>query len=263
MTTDDGPGTGTGGTTGAGGDAGAGGQCGACLAHETCAAAGLCVAASVTVPGFAIDATEVTRGQYAAWLATEPPTGAQPAACGWNASFAPDPTCLAAPSVCQGPGCATHPQVCVDLCDASAYCGAVGKRLCGGLGGGPVTGLDDPTQSRWFAACSSGGAYEFTYGPGPDATKCNDFLASQPTTVPVASKTGCQSPVPAYAGVFDLIGNAEEWEDNCSTSAGASDICHPRGLSFGMGAAMPLCASSTYAARDEARDTIGFRCCAP
>ena len=81
------------------------------------------------------------------------------------------------------------------------------------------------------------------------------------TTVPVASDQGCQSPDTSYDGVFDLIGNVEEWEDNCGTASGAQDVCNPRGLSYGMGAAMPTCSSDSYATRGEASAIRGFRCC--
>jgi hypothetical protein len=93
---------------------------------------------------------------------------------------------------------------------------------------------------------------------------CNDYTAGATTTVPVASKTGCQLPAGSgHAGVFDMIGNLEEWADNClnNTDSGWGDICKPRGLPFGQGAAAPICSQSTYAERGAFRDTLGFRCC--
>jgi formylglycine-generating enzyme required for sulfatase activity len=82
------------------------------------------------------------------------------------------------------------------------------------------------------------------------------------TTVPVASEPDCHAPADSpFAGVYDLIGNVEEWTDNCLTSTGATDICKPQGLPFGKGATAPLCNQSTYADRSEARATLGFRCC--
>jgi sulfatase modifying factor 1 len=152
----------------------------------------------------------------------------------------------------------------VDQCDALAYCSAVGKRLCGRIGGGSDWfDPDDPTQSQWHHACTSGGVNAFTYGNAPATGACNDYLSFGPSTVPVGSLPGCESPLGEYAGVFDLIGNVEEWEDNSSTDGGATDIFQPRGLSFGMGAAMPACASDSYASRDEPADLRGFRCCVP
>ena len=73
----------------------------------------------------------------------------------------------------------------------------------------------------------------------------------------------CQSPIPGYAGVFDLIGNVSEWEDNCYGSAGQADGCRARGFSFRLSELMPMCSqfSSTY--RSAAYDNVGFRCCVP
>jgi formylglycine-generating enzyme required for sulfatase activity len=219
----------------------------------------------VTIPdGFAIDATEVTRRQYEAWLATGPSTSDQPTACSWDSTFTPDEACMQSASVCQDAGCGEHPQVCVDQCDAVAYCSAVGKRLCGRIGSG--TGWydpDDAAQSQWQHACTSGGVNDFTYGNTPVAGACNDYLTLGMTTVPVGSLAGCQSPVMEYAGIFDLIGNVEEWENDSTTENGADDIFQPRGLSFGIGAAMPMCASDSYAKRNKAAEIRGFRCCVP
>jgi formylglycine-generating enzyme required for sulfatase activity len=93
---------------------------------------------------------------------------------------------------------------------------------------------------------------------------CNDYTAMGTTTVPVASLPDCQAPAgSAFAGVFDMIGNVEEWVDSCFSSDGASDACKPRGLPFGRGAAAPMCSQYTYANRADVKDTLGFRCCAP
>ena len=261
----------TGGAAGNGGTSGAGGaSCTGCQSLEQCWNGQLCVAKSVSLPaGFAIDATEVTRAQYAAWLATSPSTNGQANVCSWNASFTPDATCMATVSVCQGAECAQHPQPCVDMCDAAAYCTAVGKRLCGAIGGGPVSStavdlsIDIASKSQWYNACTSNGVNQFTYGDSAVWGNCNDYLSFSKTTVPVASMPECQSPIPGYAGVFDLIGNVSEWEDNCFGSAGQADMCTPRGFSFGAGAAMPMCRQYTYANRAAAYATIGFRCCVP
>jgi formylglycine-generating enzyme len=257
---------GSGGNSGAGATAGTGGSganCPPCQALEQCWNGQLCVPKSVSLPaGFSIDATEVTRRQYSAWLATKPSTSGQSGSCAWNSRFDPDAACMADPHVCQGSGCDNHPQVCVDMCDASAYCNAVGKRVCGGIGGGQAPRQDDASKSQWFNACTSGGVDDFVYGNEPGWGKCNDYLSFTNTTVPVGSLAECQSSVAGYAGVYDLIGNVWEWEDNCYSADGL-DICQPRGFSFGMGAAMPMCSGSNYALRSDVSDAIGLRCCEP
>lgn len=257
-------GTATGGTAGAAGAAGTGGAlacAGGCQPLEECWKGERCITKSVSVPsGFSIDATEVTRSQYEAWLATNPAATGQQSTCDWNTSFAPDSTCMAQTSVCQGAGCDNHPQVCVDWCDAAAYCQAIGRHVCGKIGGGVVTVDNDPNTSQWFHVCTSGGVNDFVYGDAPDEAACHDYMPPTTTTEPVSSMPGCQSSSAGYAGIFDLVGNVWEWENNCFGD-GATAICHPRGFSFGPGAAMPMCDGSNYAERSAPADNIGFRCC--
>jgi formylglycine-generating enzyme required for sulfatase activity len=194
--------------------------------------------AMVALPeGYCIDSTEVTRTQYDTWLATGPDTSTQDATtCGWNSTFEPEATCMAESYVCQGDTCGNHPQVCVDWCDAAAYCLAVGKRLCGKIGGGSNDYNDfaDATSSQWFGACSDGGSRAYPYGDAYLQTACNGPEYGLGTTVPVGSLTGCRSDKPGYEGVYDLSGNVWEWEDSCSPrEAGpAIDACRLRGGSF-------------------------------
>jgi formylglycine-generating enzyme required for sulfatase activity len=84
----------------------------------------------VRVGSFCIDATEVTRGEFLAFLAAplEQRTAARPPECAWNTT---DPTINATAS---GLG---NPVGEINFCDALAYCAWAGKRLCGRIGGGP------------------------------------------------------------------------------------------------------------------------------
>jgi formylglycine-generating enzyme len=251
--------TGTaGGAAGNGGAAGTGGTvapCGGCQPLEVCTEELICVAESRSAPAnpnpFLIDATEVTRGQYAAWLATNPdPSTTRLAApeCSWNVSFTPDATCMANPSVCQGTGCANHPQVCIDMCDALSYCDAVGKQLC--------------SVSQWSSACTLNGVNQHTYGNTFAPGKCHDFSdPNSSMTVPVGSMPECQSSVPGFTGVFDLEGNVSEWVDECTGSAGAADMCETRGSTFGVGAATQDCSTSGSLERAGVFFKLGFRCC--
>jgi formylglycine-generating enzyme len=260
------PGTGgssNGGSAGDSGDGGAppGNECG-CGPLEQCFDGSLCVARSVVVPlGFAIDATEVTRSQYAAWLAVREEDPFQTPQCRWNEDFEPDAACMAQASVCQGAACDAHPQPCVDFCDAAVYCRAVGKQLCGGTNGGPTD--SHGADSEWLLACTANGKNDAVSGDAFVGGQCNDQTANSRTTVVVGSKQDCQSPEPGYAGVFDLIGNLREWEDNCDSMTGAVDTCHLRGGSFGISAAAPLCSETVYADRGSFAESVGFRCCEP
>jgi formylglycine-generating enzyme required for sulfatase activity len=160
-----------------------------------------------------VDATEVTRSAYEAWLATSPSLGDQVAECVGNSSFTPS---------CDWPpgSLPEHPVVCVDWCDANAYCLAQGRRLCGNVNGGAIafTDYDNPTLSQWFRACSSGGQFSYPYGNTYSGTTCNGSAAGYATTVAVGTLSACQSPDATFSGVYDLSGNVYEWIDSCRTS---------------------------------------------
>jgi formylglycine-generating enzyme required for sulfatase activity len=208
--------------------------------------------------GYFIDCTEVTRCQYQSWLDTDPSVEDQDEWCKGNTDF--HPSCYEAEEyVCSGWACGNHPQVCVDWCDATAYCRGVGKRLCGDIGGGPVP-VGYPERGEWYEACSAGGSQNFPYGNDYDPDTCNGEDKRFGTTLPVGSLADCQSSVPGYAGVFDMSGNAMEWEDACDGTR-----CRARGG----GSVFP---SDWLACRDyfstpvferlSGWGMIGFRCCA-
>ncbi len=259
-----------GGTTSTGGDYQGTGCTGSLELIQT--TTGLCVARMATItapngfPDYSIDATEVTKGQYDAWLATNPPLPpSTDANCGYITSYAE-----------QGEGYTGmdadhHPVVYVDWCDAYAYCLGVDKRLCGAIGGGtvgPHGDLNDATQSQWYRACSSGGTYEYPYGDTYDQSTCDgqdywngNYSAMQ--TVAVGSLTDCVTFVTGYSGVYDLSGDVSEWEDSCSGTA-SSGYCYNRGGSFSNDSKYALACAvdydnvSNYSLADSG---IGFRCC--
>jgi formylglycine-generating enzyme len=235
--------------------------------------------------GYCIDSVEVGGGEYDAWAAgiTDPTTVKQSPGCSdWNLDFTRQTLCVAA---FQGGG---ERAVCVDWCDASAYCFAVGKRLCGKIGGGSNGFADyaDPQKSEWYNACTSHGLHVYPYGDSYQAASCNgkdtraglDQLAQVSTPYFTDPLLTCQSSVAAYAGVLDLSGSAAEWEDSCA-GAGPTALCQVRGGSaYDLGAAPLRCdAAATYARNattvsqmNGSTETItitgqywiGFRCCA-
>ncbi|MDZ4065220.1 MAG: SUMF1/EgtB/PvdO family nonheme iron enzyme, partial [Coriobacteriia bacterium] len=212
--------------------------------------------------GFCIDKTEVTRGQYAAWLDTAPATSGQTGACAGNEDFTP--SCQWKPGTDEN-----RPVVCVDWCDAKAFCESAGKRLCGRIGDGggyPFERYDDATISEWHAACTSGGRYDYPYGSVLDTTVCRGADAEDHTTWglgDVGSFPGCHSPDPPYGDVYDLSGNAAEWDGSCDGD-GPSDGCRIRGGSFEHNEHGLRCAMGRdlHWPRMRRVSAVGFRCCA-
>lgn len=221
--------------------------------------------------GYCIDSTEVTRAQYAAWLATVTPEriARRPSTwCAWNTTFTPDAPGMAGTHVCQT-NCDNHPQVRVDWCDAHAYCMDVGKSLCGKIGREALAYADyaDVTKSEWYSACTSGGQNTYTYGTNYSSGTCNTsdrWTSDTATTVAVASSPQCQG-TGQYAGVYDLSGNVQEWEDSCAPidyNYPERDKCRVRGGAY------HLFKQSETACNYDASwdrflhdDSIGFRCC--
>ena len=217
--------------------------------------------------GYCIDSTEVTQGQYQAWLnaPTPPSTSNQASECSWNTSFVPDTDCMNSQYVCHGGSCDSSPQVCVDWCDAYAYCAGVGKRLCGKIGGGSVAPSDanKSTQSQWYAACTSDGWYSSTayvYGETYQANYCNNGTG---TVAKVGTMPECQSAIAGYSGVYDLSGNVDEWDDCCGGTSQHSDYCRVRGGSFNGLGEYGECGFDMVTTRDATENDLGFRCCFP
>lgn len=223
--------------------------------------------------GFCIDSTEVTRNQYMAWLAMNPdPAIGQDSVCAWNNSYAVDAACLSEGEVCTTPDCGNRPVVCVDWCDATAFCKAAGKRLCGKVAGGAndfdTAACSDPTKSQWYAACSSGGVRAYPYGDTYDQNMCmSPYENSTSHISEVGTHPSCQSDVAGYQGVYDLSGNVWEWEDACTAGDGSA-YCHLRGgsyYSYGGGlsenAYFATCARCGLNIRNYRRASVGFRCC--
>lgn len=205
----------------------------------------------LATPGGCIDKTEVTQEQYSAWLGSSPSTSGQPTGCSGNTSFVP--SCNYNPVTT-----ANKPVVCVDWCDAFAYCKAAGKRLCGAIGGGTVAPASntDPAKSQWHLACTQNGTRTYPYGSIFDKLACvgldnNNFIATQN----VGSVPTCQG---GYPLLYDMSGNAAEWEDSCETNGD----CYARGGHYLSVPADLACAAKPKFPRMSHDKSRGFRCCA-
>jgi formylglycine-generating enzyme required for sulfatase activity len=211
---------------------------------------------------YCVDSTEVTNAQYAAFLAKPPSASQQPTECAWNTSFDPatSPLCSERTDSVVRPN---HPVVCVDWCDAVSYCAWAGKRLCGRIGGGAsdYLAVADPTISQWFNACSAQGANSYPYGDAYEGQTCNggDFLADD--VIPVRAAAACHGPSAPWSAIYDLSGNAMEWEDACEAASGSDDACRLRGGAFGHAATNLRCDSLGALARNYRGIEVGFRCC--
>jgi formylglycine-generating enzyme len=269
--------TSVGGNVAAGGSSSPGGSSGSgCTGGlEEKNANGLCVAKMVSITAstnYKIDVTEVTTGQYQAWVDTKPalPTVSDPV-CGWKAD--PDgtkgTTYAIKADIYSDADADHHPVYQVDWCDAYMYCKGVGKRLCGKIGGGSndSAGYIDASTDQWYRACSSGGVNKFPYGATYQEKACNGTQQGVHATVIAGSLTTCQSGTTGYAGVFDMSGNIREWRDACmhpatADPAGQEDVCRVGGGDFGSGDKDLGCDFDDQAARYMAGyNSVGIRCC--
>ena len=236
-----------------GAEADAGDEC-PCVAPTPTCEAGRCLVrgpSMVKANGFYIDSTEVTRAQYASFLAARAgDTSGQAEECAWNSSFDPafDPA-LGTPSP-------NYPVTDVDYCDAAAFCAWANKRLCGRIGGGQLALAEvaDASKSQWFAACAGPKAQAYPYGVAYQSGACNDKQASK-ALVPVGSKITCEG---YYPGLFDMLGNAQEWTAACNARSGPMDGCERIGGSY---LTSTVCSQSGLAMRGLQDPAVGFRCC--
>jgi formylglycine-generating enzyme required for sulfatase activity len=204
----------------------------------------------VPAGSFCIDQTEVTNAQYHDFVAANPPTSDQPAECAWNGSWVPFNGQWTYQNTT-----ASYPITGVNWCQAYMFCKWAGKHLCGAPDGGSATSW---ASSAYYSACSHGGAHVFPYGDALDAGACNGVEGGADASVPVPITT-CAG---GYPGLFDMVGNVQEWIDHCDkTDSGQNDSCFLSGSSYGFGD--PSCPSYVGLPRDGLYDDLGFRCCSP
>ena len=108
------------------------------------------------------EATEAEYAQFAAEESVENQTLVCPSSV--NPSFAPAASCRVDPNPK-----ADLPIVCVDQCDALAFCAWAGKSLCRG---GTTPGQGD--TSAWFEACSGNDTQDYPYAGPHQPGFCND-----------------------------------------------------------------------------------------
>jgi formylglycine-generating enzyme required for sulfatase activity len=234
-----------------------------CTGGGSCSATGVC-RRPISLGNFSVDATEVTKGQYAEFLTAKGnDTSGQPSYCSFNTTYLPE---YEWPP--QGDEAAL-PANWIDWCDALAYCKWAGKRLCGKIGGGatPHDNYDKASDSQWHAACSAGGTKKFPYGNTFDSSKCAGPAPGRDAPLPAGSFPGCEG---GYPGIFDMSANVWEWEDGCIAYGGKDDLCRVRGGSYygndgiaGMPGIFIQCNANNNNPRDTTDRTIGFRCCSP
>jgi formylglycine-generating enzyme required for sulfatase activity len=195
---------------------------------------------------FWIDETEVTVGEYGEFAAKTAPY--QSGTCQGKPDFNPDASCLSSLGFVPAPG---QPVVCVDWCDADAYCTYAGKRLCGGEYAKP----GDAANSEWFSACSGNGAQNYPYGKTYVGGTCQDSCQATCETVVAGADTACVSP----CGAYDLSGNVAEWVNECN-----GDIsCNVRGGAKTDGQANVTCEAAQQVDKRSVTNAKfrGFRCC--
>lgn len=231
--------------------------------------------AMVNVGPFCIDSTEVTNEHYASFLAA---AGTDrkflPTYCSFTADYRPR---FEWPAKA---GLAKHPVLYVTWCQAHAYCKWAGKRLCGGIAGGrtPSGGWKTAGASQWHHACTNNGKTSHPYGNTFDPNRCNGaaFDAGVPKfipsgsiygdagSLPVKTATDCRGSAPPFDGVYDLVGNVSEWEDDCSGTTGPDDSCRIRGGGWANSDTSKLsCGAGPLVPRREEYSDVGIRCCAP
>jgi len=204
---------------------------------------------------FCIDTTEVTRGQYDAFLQTNPSTASQGAFCAWNTTYVPTADYPVKA------GDESLPVGAIDYCDAVAFCTWSGKHLCGRIGGGTLTFASAQTiDAEWVFACSGAGTRSYPYGNVYDKNTCNGGETDPYVGLePVKTRTKCE-----VSGVYDLAGNTHEWIDSCVVLGDpATDPCVIQDSAYdGHPQSDMICTKMGTGARNTTHPAIGFRCCA-
>jgi formylglycine-generating enzyme required for sulfatase activity len=222
--------------------------------------------------GFCIDSTEVTTTDYAQFLdaiskgapIATPPSGV----CAWSSSVAPLTTTPCSTDTTDPVAHPNRPVSCVSWCDAYAYCAWAGKRICGAIDGGALPfGNVIGATNQSYVACSANGTQTYPYGSTYIKANCNtkDFYGDAGNNA-VADVKGFPQCVGGFPGIYDIVGNVEEWLDSCDerNEGGANDPCHESGDCFDYVSTGPArCDSNDSDYRAARYPDVGIRCCSP
>lgn len=225
-----------------------------------------------------MDKTEVTAGDYSAWLKERPAFADWDRlhCADWKQGGASDPIsnaddecALAIPSNEYAPFADDKPMRCVDWCDAEAFCrDQRGGRLCYRQGAGGT--VYPPNRAdEWPSACSNAGATVWPWGDDADEHACNVGQGSQGCVaqgfncgpVAVGSEQGCRN----QRGIADLIGNVREWTASCDNT----EVSSPEAKCFALGGGyqddLAGLGCNRYFSTSERQGgrspQIGLRCC--
>jgi len=198
---------------------------------------GLCPEVEMIDAGdFRIDAFETTRAEYEEFAKSRPRGAGEPGC------FADDPNWawpLAEPEVVRP----DLPVTFVIWCQAFAYCRWASKRLCGRVGGGAVDEDRWNLDGEWYLACSAGGTMTFPYGDVLDLTACN----VGDDVVRPGTFSRCEG---GFPGLFDMVGNVNEWIDARHSSEEAYSV------------GTEGCSSGGFGYVNSTGPLDGIRCCA-
>jgi len=178
----------------------------------------------VVIPApFAVSRHEITRGEYRVFLreSGRPVLGGCVTDRGHRGTWAPEPsTTLDDPGFEQTDD---HPVVCVTWDDAQAYVGWLNAKTSGGY--------RLLTEAEWEFAARAGTTSAYPWGPDvndgcPYANTADATVARKyPDWTTAACRDGAvnTAPVGSYLpngfGLYDMIGNVEEWVEDCATDS--------------------------------------------
>lgn len=231
-------------------------------------------------PRYCIDEREVSQGEYLAFASDKGnDVSGQPAECADNKSYVPalpDPYIGAPqPGTCHKDywqGNPDRPMVCVDFCDAAAYCKWAGKRLCTSLDAqsdavlkvkdAELEALAKDNRLEWTDACTQGGKTAWPYGDAYVPGTCIDktrYDAQGPSALDATKLEGetCHGATEPYSSIFHMSGSVAEWVNGCDEGMGYCLV-----LGGSISSASEPCQLPAMTFRTSTAPWHGIRCCA-